>query len=87
LSCCTTGGGEECEVSLKPAVLSQGVFVGAVPYRTMSCCVVLCLCLQDFLTCAFLVTSRDKFLTRSQFSQLAAAMGDGLDEVRGGGER
>lgn len=36
---------------------------------------------QDFLTCAFLVTSRDKFLTRSQFSQLAAAMGDGLDEI------
>jgi hypothetical protein len=37
---------------------------------------------QDFLTCAFLMSSKDRFFSRSQFGQLAAAMGDGLDEVR-----
>eukprot|EP00879_Flechtneria_rotunda_P021361 GHRR01022515.1.p1 GENE.GHRR01022515.1~~GHRR01022515.1.p1 ORF type:complete len:846 (+),score=303.63 GHRR01022515.1:467-3004(+) len=36
---------------------------------------------QDFLTCAFLLTSKDRFLTRSEFCQLAASMADGLDEV------
>jgi hypothetical protein len=40
---------------------------------------------QDFLTCAFLLSSKDRFFSRSQFGQLAAAMGDGLDEVRGRG--
>jgi hypothetical protein len=50
-------------------------------FNTSHVLLLLLLLLQDFLTCAFLVTSRDKFLTRSQFSQLCAAMGDGLDEV------
>jgi hypothetical protein len=28
------------------------------------------------------MSSKDRFFSRSQFGQLAAAMGDGLDEVR-----
>lgn len=60
----------------------------ACPCACLPCLCVFCLSpshyCQDFLTCAFLITSRDKFLTRSQFSQLCAAMGDGLDEVGGG---
>ncbi|WIA12568.1 hypothetical protein OEZ85_006229 [Tetradesmus obliquus] len=36
---------------------------------------------QDFLTCAFLLSSKDRFFSRSHFAQLAAAMGDGLDEI------
>lgn len=36
---------------------------------------------QDFLTCAFLVTSKDRFYNRSQFCQLVSFMGDGLDNV------
>lgn len=36
---------------------------------------------QDFLTCAFLVTSKDKFYSRAEFSQMASTMGDGLEAV------
>lgn len=36
---------------------------------------------QDFLTCAFLVTSKDKFFTRAEFCQICSYMADGLDHV------
>lgn len=36
---------------------------------------------QDFLTAAFLLTQRDCFLDRDQFCQVAAALGDGAEEV------
>ncbi|KAF8067125.1 DNA-directed RNA polymerase III subunit RPC1 [Scenedesmus sp. PABB004] len=36
---------------------------------------------QDFLTCAFLLSGKDVFLTRPAFGQLAAAMGDARDHV------
>eukprot|EP00878_Enallax_costatus_P039925 GHUV01045868.1.p1 GENE.GHUV01045868.1~~GHUV01045868.1.p1 ORF type:complete len:639 (+),score=155.48 GHUV01045868.1:336-2252(+) len=36
---------------------------------------------QDFLTCAFLLSSKDRFYNRSQFCQLMSFMGDGLDDV------
>lgn len=38
---------------------------------------------QDFLTCAFLLSSKDRFFNRSQFCQLVSFMGDGLDDVSG----
>lgn len=34
---------------------------------------------QDFLTCAYLLTRRDAFFTRSEFAQLCSYMGDGMD--------
>lgn len=37
---------------------------------------------QDFLTCAYLMTSKDAFLTRSEMSQLTAYMSDGAEPVR-----
>lgn len=40
-------------------------------------------CPQDFLTSAFLLTSKDRFLTRPEISQLAAYMTDNK-QVRGG---
>ncbi len=39
------------------------------------------ICLQDFLTCAFLMTSKDRFLTRSEFCSLLATMADGLEHI------
>ena len=36
---------------------------------------------QDFLTCAFLLTAKDRFLSRAAFCQAAAAMGDALAAV------
>lgn len=36
---------------------------------------------QDFLTSAYLLTSKDVFYTREQFGQLVAYMGDALDAV------
>ena len=36
---------------------------------------------QDFLTAAFLLTRRDTLLTRDEFCQAAASMGDGVEEV------
>ncbi|GAX79763.1 hypothetical protein CEUSTIGMA_g7204.t1 [Chlamydomonas eustigma] len=36
---------------------------------------------QDFLTCAYLMTCKDKFLTRSEFCLLVAGMSDGLDQI------
>jgi DNA-directed RNA polymerase III subunit RPC1 len=36
---------------------------------------------QDFLTFAFIITSKDRFLTRAQMCQLLAAAGDAMDEV------
>ncbi|KAK9865213.1 hypothetical protein WJX84_010418 [Apatococcus fuscideae] len=36
---------------------------------------------QDFLTSAFLLTSKDKTYTRAQFSQLCSYMGDGKDHI------
>jgi hypothetical protein len=36
---------------------------------------------QDFLTCAFLLTSKDQFYCRSQLAQLCAFMADGLEAV------
>lgn len=36
---------------------------------------------QDFLTCAFIITAKDRFLTRSEFSLLASSMSDALDQV------
>ena len=38
--------------------------------------------LQDFLTSAFLVTSRDVFLTRAEAGRLACAMGDARGPVQ-----
>ncbi len=37
--------------------------------------------LQDFLTSAFLLTSKDRFYSRTQVAQLACFMGDGMDAV------
>lgn len=37
--------------------------------------------LQDFLTCAFLLTSKDQFFSRAQMAQLVAYMSDGLEPV------
>ena len=34
-------------------------------------------CVQDFLTSAYLITSKDTFYSREQFAQLVAYMGDG----------
>ncbi|GIL99158.1 hypothetical protein Vretimale_4372 [Volvox reticuliferus] len=34
---------------------------------------------QDFLTCAFLITSKDRFYTRAEFCGLLATMADGLE--------
>lgn len=36
---------------------------------------------QDFLTCAFLLSSKDRFFNRSQFCQLVSFMGDSLEDV------
>ncbi|EIE19808.1 beta and beta-prime subunits of DNA dependent RNA-polymerase [Coccomyxa subellipsoidea C-169] len=36
---------------------------------------------QDFLTSAFLLTSKDRFYSRTQVAQLACFMGDGMDAV------
>ena len=36
---------------------------------------------QDFLTSAFLLTSKDRFYTRAELGALAAAMGDGADAL------
>jgi hypothetical protein len=37
--------------------------------------------LQDFLTSAYLLTSKDQFLTRAQFAQLCGFMGDAAVHV------
>ena len=39
------------------------------------------MCLQDFLTSAFLLTSKDKFFTRAEFAQLCSYMGDARSPV------
>ncbi|GLC35764.1 hypothetical protein PLESTM_000363300 [Pleodorina starrii] len=36
---------------------------------------------QDFLTCAFLLTSKDRFYSRSEFCGLLATMADGLEHI------
>ncbi len=36
---------------------------------------------QDFLTCAYLMSNKDKFLTRAEFCLLAACMSDGLEHI------
>jgi len=36
---------------------------------------------QDFLTSAFLITSKDKFFTRSDFALCVASIGDALDRI------
>lgn len=36
---------------------------------------------QDFLTCAFLVTAKDTFLTRAEMCSLVAYMSDATDLV------
>lgn len=37
--------------------------------------------LQDFLTSAYLLTSKDRFYTRAQMGQFVCFMGDGVDAV------
>ncbi len=39
------------------------------------------MCGQDFLTASFLMTSKDKFYSRTELGQLAAYMGDALDQI------
>ncbi|PNW84960.1 hypothetical protein CHLRE_03g165750v5 [Chlamydomonas reinhardtii] len=36
---------------------------------------------QDFLTCAFLLTSKDRFYSRAEFCGLLATMADGLEHI------
>lgn len=36
---------------------------------------------QDFLTCAFLMTSKDRFYTRAEFCGLLTTMADGLEHI------
>ena len=36
---------------------------------------------QDFLTSAFLLTSKDRFYSRAQVAQFACFMGDGMDAM------
>lgn len=39
-------------------------------------------CLQDFLTSAYLLTSKDKFYTRADLGRLVAFMGDALTNAQ-----